>query len=109
MRLYSSQVYFVIITRFSFPFFTLTCERVLAFYARQKCLILSDLLAHRIRLSTVDCEWNEWNSWSTCSKTCGTGSRSRSRTKTDASHGVSECTGDAYENQSCSTDECPGM
>ena len=86
--------------------FFLPAERVFTFYVRMKCFLISEVLKY---FYTVDCEWNEWNNWSVCSKTCNTGSRTRSRTKTDALHGGSECSGDKDENQSCNTDECPGM
>ncbi|XP_072025363.1 LOW QUALITY PROTEIN: uncharacterized protein [Amphiura filiformis] len=45
----------------------------------------------------------EWEAWSSCSSTCGGGSRSRIRT-CDRSKG---CRGSLYESDSCNTQTCP--
>ena len=62
-----------------------------------------------IYIVLVDCEWDAFNEWTSCSKTCGVGEKSRTRTvKTIEQHGGTPCTGEATENQSCNTHSCPG-
>ena len=56
----------------------------------------------------VDCEWDEWKT-GICSKTCGGGSRTNTRTaKIDAAHGGEECNGTSSITENCNTQECPG-
>lgn len=45
-----------------------------------------------------------------CSKTCGTGSRTRKRqcTYPDPQHIGSDCAGNGSESRDCNTDHCPG-
>ncbi|KAL4226916.1 hypothetical protein ACF0H5_014894 [Mactra antiquata] len=60
-------------------------------------------------LCPIDGVWSDWVGWSTCSKTCGTGSHSRTRTcifDKDAPHGAL-CAGAGEETQQCNTDLCP--
>ena len=57
---------------------------------------------------TVDCTWDPWGSWSSCSKTCGSGTMSHSRSKNGPYHGGSDCTGSSSESTSCNTNSCPG-
>ena len=60
-------------------------------------------------LDAVDCVWNEFEEWSACTKDCGGGKRSRSRTiKTEASNGGRKCTGVTSEQESCNTHGCKG-
>ena len=57
----------------------------------------------------VDCEWDDWQ-LGKCSKTCGGGSRTNTRTpKVDAAHGGEECNGASNITESCNTQECPGI
>ena len=60
--------------------------------------------------SPVDGIWSQWSSWSNCSKSCGTGSRMRSRSCTNPSpsHGGSNCSGSRNETEACNTQNCPG-
>ena len=61
-------------------------------------------------ISTVDGVWNQWASWSTCSKTCGLGDMTRSRTcnyTAGAPHGTG-CSGQKSEQSKCNTQQCPG-
>ncbi|XP_013378635.1 SCO-spondin [Lingula anatina] len=53
--------------------------------------------------------WSEWSAWSDCSKTCGGGSQSRSRSCTSSTgvHDDSDCPGSSSETQACNTDVCP--
>ena len=55
--------------------------------------------------------WGEWTAWSSCTATCGGGSRSKNRpcnTPTPA-HGGKVCSGSAHEElEECNSDECSG-
>ena len=56
----------------------------------------------------VDCVWGKYGQWSDCSKTCGGGEKTRSRSKTiEASDGGQECQGEATETVTCNIDSCP--
>ncbi|XP_052105125.1 uncharacterized protein LOC127738077 isoform X2 [Mytilus californianus] len=57
----------------------------------------------------VDGGWTEYGEWSPCTKSCGTGERSRTRTCTSPSpaYGGKTCDGKSQETESCNTDECP--
>ncbi|CAB4055396.1 Hemicentin-1,Thrombospondin-1,Adhesion G protein-coupled receptor B3,Thrombospondin-2,Adhesion G protein-coupled receptor B1,Mucin-like protein [Lepeophtheirus salmonis] len=54
----------------------------------------------------IDASWSIWTSWSTCTKTCGGGSRRRSRTCTPAQNGGQPCIGTATDESTCNTQEC---
>ena len=57
----------------------------------------------------VDCVWGEYDKWSTCSATCGGGSRTRIRIEaTPSSNGGASCTGSATETGTCNPNACPG-
>ena len=58
---------------------------------------------------SVDCEWNPFEKWSNCSKTCGGGNQTRTRTahKKEA-FGGAPCEGPAEETQACNEEACPG-
>jgi hypothetical protein len=65
-----------------------------------------------IQISTflVDCEWDVFGDWTSCSKSCGGGENSRTRTvKTTEQNGGNPCLGETTETQSCNVDSCPGM
>ena len=52
---------------------------------------------------------SEWSGWSSCSKTCGSGSQSRTRKViTKAKDGGKDCPTTKEENQECNTKSCPG-
>ncbi|XP_030835066.1 SCO-spondin-like [Strongylocentrotus purpuratus] len=46
--------------------------------------------------------WSAWSEWSSCSKTCGAGQQSRSRTCSSKA-----CEGVAVENRECNNFDCP--
>ena len=54
--------------------------------------------------------FTEWSEYSTCSASCGGGSKSRTRSYTNPvpAHGGKECEGETEETMECSTDPCPG-
>ena len=56
----------------------------------------------------VDCVWGEWQ-YGDCSKDCGGGTQPMMRVKTvEAQYGGTECEGEAYSEQECNPDPCPG-
>jgi len=56
----------------------------------------------------VDCRWNNWSDWTSCSKTCGQGSKNRRReVQTRARNGGSQCQGLSMQTQSCNVRDCP--
>ncbi|NXL77816.1 HMCN1 protein, partial [Leptocoma aspasia] len=57
----------------------------------------------------VDGSWSEWGLWEECSRTCGQGNRTRSRTCTNppAQHGGKPCEGSALESVMCNLRPCP--
>ena len=55
----------------------------------------------------VNCEMNNWGAWGDCSKTCGGGTKTRSRTvKVQARNGGNSCP-TTSESTSCNTQACP--
>lgn len=58
----------------------------------------------------VDGGFGLWSSWTACSKTCGTGSQSRSRpcNNPTPTGGGQNCTGDSSQAKSCKIKSCPG-
>ena len=56
----------------------------------------------------VHCVWNDWI-YDKCSKSCGTGTRNKTRTeKIAAAHGGDPCDGVASDVETCTVQECPG-
>jgi hypothetical protein len=58
----------------------------------------------------VDCSISDWNNWSECSKPCGTGSQTRTRTIiTESKNGGVKCPSlsELSETRECNTDPCP--
>ena len=58
----------------------------------------------------VDGGWTQWSSWSSCPKTCGVGSHTRTRTCTNPAPegGGADCVGPANRTTSCNIILCPG-
>jgi len=56
----------------------------------------------------VDGGWGRWSHWSSCSKTCGSGRKSRIRdcNSPAPAHGGKKCSGDAKESQTCEDRPC---
>nr|XP_034334344.1 thrombospondin-2 [Crassostrea gigas] len=54
--------------------------------------------------------WGYWSGWSSCSKTCETGLKSRSRSCNNPypAYGGAGCSGDSSQSSDCNTDKCPG-
>ena len=78
-----------------------------AAYGGTVCPTLNEKQSCNTQACPVNCETSAWSSWSTCSKTCGSGTQTRTRTITKpASNGGQDC-GGLVENQSCNTQPCP--
>ena len=58
----------------------------------------------------VNGSWGGWKGWSHCSKTCGSGKRSRSRDCNNPApaYGGRNCQGSSIESGACNTNPCPG-
>ena len=56
---------------------------------------------------SVDCTWSNWSSWGSCSKTCGSGTKTRSRSKNGPYHDGIDCVGSSSDSTSCNTNSCP--
>ena len=57
---------------------------------------------------SVDCIWSSWSNWNFCSKSCGNGIRTRSRSKTQLEKNGGSCSGQGSDSQSCTIKDCPG-
>ncbi|XP_077188775.1 hemicentin-1 isoform X2 [Paroedura picta] len=57
----------------------------------------------------VEGNWSGWGSWEECSKTCGQGNKTRTRTCSNppAQHGGRSCDGNAVESIMCNIRPCP--
>ncbi|KAK7478695.1 hypothetical protein BaRGS_00030080 [Batillaria attramentaria] len=85
------------------PLFKLTCLLLLVAALGQ------DQFDRFVR--EVNGGWSSWGSWGSCSKTCGGGTRTRSRTCTNPrpSCGGSHCSGSSRQSSTCNTNACcPG-
>jgi len=55
--------------------------------------------------------YSQWSSYGSCSKACGDGiqTRTRSCTKPAPAHGGDECEGESSQERDCKVKECPGI
>ena len=53
------------------------------------------------------CEWGSWGSWSDCSASCGSGTRTRTRSKIRTELLSKLCDGDSSESETCTSPPCP--
>ena len=49
-----------------------------------------------------------WSKWGSCSKSCGSGSQTRTCTNPSPAHGGSPCPDPESTSQTCNTQACPG-
>ena len=71
------------------------------------------LLNHGVDLEylfqfSVNCEWGPWGPYSKCSKSCGGGKQSRTRSKSVVESNGGACYGFPTEIVTCNTQNCPG-
>ena len=58
----------------------------------------------------VNCEWSDFGEWSECSKSCGGGEKTSSRSVVKpALYGGKECEGKEIQIESCNDQPCPGI
>ena len=57
-------------------------------------------------VTPVDCQWNDWQIGK-CSKSCGGGTRTKTRTKKTESSDGGICEGEATMQEACNTQQCP--
>ena len=62
-------------------------------------------------LAIVNENWGMWGAWSACSRTCGSGTwtRSRSCDNPTPAHGGSDFPGNKYDTTQCFKPTCPGI
>ena len=58
----------------------------------------------------VDGQWGDWDEWSDCSRSCGGGTKIRTKLCDNPfpQFGGKECLGPATELSLCNSDRCPG-
>ncbi|XP_045163907.2 hemicentin-1-like [Mercenaria mercenaria] len=68
----------------------------------------TDTQSCNTNLCPINGGWTSWTLWSTCSRTCGTGSSSRTRSCTNPApkHNGAQCFGPAYDTKTCSHNSC---
>ena len=66
---------------------------------------------HRPTSTAVQGNWGSWSDWSSCSQSCGSGSRSRSRECNNPApaHEGEECQGSSTKTEVCRSNPCPGL
>jgi len=59
----------------------------------------------------VDGQWSEWTAFGKCSKTCGGGTKERTRScdSPKPQNGGRDCKGPAVQETECNTFKCPGV
>ncbi|XP_042661906.1 hemicentin-1 isoform X1 [Tyto alba] len=69
----------------------------------------ADVRSCRNKPCPVDGNWSEWGLWEECSKSCGHGNRTRTRTCSNpaAQHGGKPCDGSAVDSVMCNIRPCP--
>ena len=57
----------------------------------------------------VDGQWSDYGAVSACSKTCGDGTKTKTRTCTNPApqNGGKDCVGDATHTENCKVKDCP--
>jgi len=71
------------------------------------CPVLEESQTCNTLACPVDCVTSDWGAWDTCSKTCGGGTQTRTKTvKTPAANGGKDC-GPLVETKVCNEAACP--
>ena len=55
----------------------------------------------------MNCQWGSWKT-TPCSRSCGTGKRTKTRTKTVSEKFGGKCKGESSIEETCNTNSCPG-
>lgn len=55
----------------------------------------------------IDCGIGNWNRWAACTKSCNTGTRSRTRNLTPPKHGGASCAVISSQAEACNAQACP--
>ena len=75
----------------------------------RQCLGSSTSSASCMENPIVNCAWSTWGAWGSCSRTCGSGTKTRWRSKYGPFCGGSQCPeSPTSESTSCNTQCCPG-
>ena len=62
-----------------------------------------------LQILVINCVWGDWGRYTSCSKSCGGGTQTRTRVKTTEEQNGGSCAGGTLEVNDCNTDSCPGM
>jgi len=55
----------------------------------------------------VNCQWSNWSAWESCSKSCGGGTQTSTRSKTVQETNGGTCSGSSERSKSCNSQSCP--
>ena len=105
--------FFFILFDYFFPIFSFISHLIASFQCNTVTRLNTEacyLFFFTFVSFTVDGGFGLWSSWTACSKTCGTGSQSRSRPCNNPTPigGGQNCTGDSSQAKSCKIKSCPG-
>ena len=56
----------------------------------------------------VNCQWSSWSSYSECAKSCGGGTKHKTREKTITESNGGNCSGEREYTTVCNNQNCPG-
>lgn len=73
-------------------------------------LVIKFQIKSKINFFSVDGNWSGWKPWGPCTKSCGRGSQTSSRSCTNPppTNGGEECRGVNERSRDCNTQPCPG-
>ena len=73
-------------------------------------LVIKFQIKSKINFFSVDGNWSGWKQWGPCTKSCGRGSQTSTRTCTNPppTNGGEECRGVNERSRDCNTQPCPG-
>lgn len=87
-----------------------SCDNPIPKYGGKDCdAEMSNSVICNTNECPVDGEYSDWEAWTSCSVTCGGGKATRIRTCTNPppQFGGKTCSGDAEQNKTCNSFECP--
>jgi hypothetical protein len=79
------------------------------YHGGRNCAWTKNLISEscNTNLCPVPCYWTTWSGWATCSLTCGSGQKTRTRMKDGPYHNGNPCTGDTIDTLNCNEFSCP--